>query len=141
MKNLFIKNKKAITFGEDYTRIFADEVSKVEQVYTSLYCEELRNITFIIKGEEISQLTFVFETTEKFSSALQEMQRTYPELEFVQQNKKINGYAAAIAAKLREGIETGIVESSEQVSVKSCPMCGMECDPNIPYCMECGAEV
>jgi len=65
----------------------------------------------------------------------------YKNVEFSEQNKKINGYASALVEKMRDGIELTIVDSTDTVKVPICPECGMQCDPSIPYCMECGASI
>ena len=144
--NYCIVNKKpqqfqTIEFGEQNLIIENKTSVAVKEIYACLHCEELRNITLIVKSDQVYNVTLVFEDVKKFQKILKSLQESYPTMEVSQQNKKINGYAAAVIEKLSEGIENGIVDTKEQDNIKYCPICGMECDPNIPYCMECGAEV
>lgn len=152
-RNLIIKDKKATTFHEieltDEMLMALDEQGVAlaegtivaEEAHACMYCEILRNITWILVGEEIEKITMVFEKEEEFSQALKAIRETYKSLEISEQNKKINGYATALVEKMKAGIELHIVESSDEVKVPICPVCGMQCDPDIPYCMECGASV
>ena len=152
-RNLIIKDKKATTFHEieltDEMLMVLDEQGaalvegtiEVEEVHACMYCELLRNITWILAGEEIEKLTMVFEKEEEFKNVVNAIRDTYKSWEITEQNKKINGYAAALVEKMKAGIELHIVESSDEVKVPVCPVCGMQCDPDIPYCMECGASV
>ena len=48
------------------------------------------------------------------NSTKEEMINAYSGMDVSEQNRKINGYAAAIVAKLKEGIVTGIVETKEK---------------------------
>lgn len=132
---------ETIEFNENNLVIQGDINVEVGDIYACLHCEGLRNITLIVKSDQVYNVTLVFEDVKKFQEILKSLQESYPTIEISQQNKKINGYAAAVIQKLREGIETGIIDTKEQNDIKCCPVCGMECDPNIPYCMECGAEV
>lgn len=152
-RNLVIKDQKATTFHEieltDEMLMVLDEQGAAlaegtivaEEVHACMYCEMLRNITWILVGEEIEKITMAFEKKEEFSQVLKTIRGTYKSLEISEQNKKINGYATALVEKMKAGIELHIVESSDEVKVPICPVCGMQCDPDIPYCMECGASV
>ena len=82
-----------------------------------------------------------FQYIEQFEKTLGLLKETYKNVEFSEQNKKINGYASALVEKMRDGIELTIVDSTDTVKVPICPECGMQCDPSIPYCMECGASI
>ena len=144
--NLCIVDKKPQNFEEvvlENDKIIVGENVEINinEVYACLYFEELKNITFIVNSTRPHCATLLFEETEKYQKTLKSLQKAYKNVLFSQQDKKINGYARAIVDKLREGIETGIVDAIIEKDIKCCPVCGMECDPNIPYCMECGAEV
>ena len=144
--NLCIVDKKPQNFEEIVLEnekiLVGDNVEiSVAEIYACLYFEGLKNITFIVKSEKPFCATLLLKETGKYNKILKSLQEKYSNILFSQQDKKINGYAGAIVDKLREGIETGIVDAVVETDIKSCPVCGMECDPNIPYCMECGAEV
>ena len=144
--NLCIIDKKPQPFAE--VQLEADKILigenieiNVDEIYACLYFEDLKNITFIVKNANPHCATLLLKEIEKYQKTLNSLQKTYKTVLFSQQDKKINGYAGAIVDKLREGIETGIVDAVVENDIKCCPVCGMECDPNIPYCMECGSEV
>ena len=144
--NLCIVDKKPEKFKELTlleSRILVEDKMEIaiDNVYACLYFEGLKNITFIVRGEKVHNVTLLYKESEEYHKKLKSLQENYKDIKFSQQDKKINGYAAAIIEKLREGIETGIVDAIVEKNIKECPVCGMECDPNIPYCMECGAEV
>ena len=119
----------------------ADAAIPVDKIHVCLYCETLKNITIIVCGEEIYKASLVMDTKEKFEEILKLLKDTYKTIDFSEQNKKINGYATALVDKMKVGIELTIVDSTDTVKVPICPECGMQCDPSIPYCMECGASV
>lgn len=119
----------------------AEAVIPVDKIHVCLYCETLKNITLIVCDKEIYKASFVMDTPEQFANTLKLLKDTYKTVDFSEQNKKINGYATALVEKLRDGIELTIVDSTDTVKVPICPVCGMQCDPSIPYCMECGASI
>ena len=144
--NLCIIDKKPqnfteLTFKDEKILIGEDVEIVVEEIYACLYFEGLKNITFIVNGDKPYCATLLLKEIIEYQKILKSLQGKYKNVLYSQQDKKINGYAGAIVDKLREGIETGIVDAAVEVNIKCCPVCGMECDPNIPYCMECGAEV
>lgn len=145
--SLYIVNKVPKKFDEikvDEKAILIEEAKvsiPTDKIHVCLYCETLKNITIIVCADEIYKASFVMDTPEQFASALNLLKNTYKNVEFSEQNKKINGYATALVEKLNAGIELTIVDSSDTVKVPICPECGMQCDPSIPYCMECGASI
>lgn len=144
--NYCIIDKKPQKFQDiiiDSQGIKIDEILeiKVADIYVCFYYEGLKNITLVVKNRQVYSVTLILKETKEYKKILNSLQEELANVQFSQQDKKINGYAAAIIEKLREGIETGIVDAVEEKNVKCCPVCGMECDPNIPYCMECGTEV
>ena len=144
-KNLYVVNK--IPGKLEKLEVLSDEIllqgsEKIlqKEVYSCLYSAELKNIIFIVKDHMPHTVALIL-NDETFTGVLGFLQANCKNVSFSEQDKKINGYAAAIVDKLREGIETGIIDKPQQQQIKYCPMCGMECDPSIPYCMECGTEV
>ena len=112
-----------------------------EQVYACLYCKSLRNITLIVRAGDIYKASFILESEELFRKILRLIKDMCGSAQIAEQNKKINGYAASVIEKLREGVEVGIIETKEAEEVPCCPVCGVQCDPAIPFCMECGASL
>lgn len=146
MSNIYIEKKIPQKFENVSVKdgkIWVDEkeILKKEQIYACLYYHKLKNITFLVRDEESYVATFLFETETEWKAFLDLLSKEMEDLKISEQNKKINGYAAALAAKLQQGIETEIFDNKEEEEICCCPVCGMQCDPNIPYCMECGATV
>ena len=152
-RNLKKKKKKAETFSELEVTEKAivvknnagNELNKgdisVETIHACMYCETLRNITVIISAEDIYKVSFVMADDSTFQQVLAGIKGVCKNADISEQNKKINGYATALVDKMKAGIELHIVESTDEVKVPICPECGMQCDPSIPYCMECGASI
>lgn len=144
-RNLWIVDKKPQTITDitcDHGTLKIGGVSfAAKDIYAALYCTELRNITFIIQNDEIQQMTLVLETIEMYEAAMRFMKDVFPMVEFSEQGKKINGYASSLVEKLKEGIQVTIIDTKDKVKEIYCPDCGMQCDPNIPYCLECGASI
>lgn len=145
--SLYIVNKipkKFDAISADEKKILIKEAEAkipVDKIHVCLYCETLKNITIIVCADEIYKASLVMDTKEAFEDTLKLLKDTYKNVEFSEQNKKINGYATALVEKMKAGIELTIVDSTDTVKVPICPECGMQCDPSIPYCMECGASV
>ena len=145
-RNLWIVDKKPqtladISYSEGILFVGKEQIHLEKEVYAALFCEELRNLTFIIQRQEIHQMTLVLETAQLFEEVVNFMKEMCPSLELSEQGKKINGYASSLVEKLKEGIVVTIIETKDNVKEVFCPECGMQCDPNIPYCLECGASV
>ena len=128
-------NEKEILIKE------AEAAIPVEKIHVCLHSETLKNITIIVCADKTYKASLVMDTKEQFEKNLNLLKFTCKTVEFSEQNKKINGYATAIVDKLKAGIELTIVDSTDKVKVPICPECGMQCDPSIPYCMECGASI
>ncbi len=158
-KNLYIVNKKpqaaveieissaTVFLKNEKSEILAyGEIHLEKDIYACLFCRQLRNITFVVKREGNSNEKGIFSGAliiadeAQFEAVLKFLQGACPALILSEQNAKINGYAGSVVEKLQEGTTVTIMETKEE-KVKCCPVCGMECDPNIPYCMECGAPV
>lgn len=144
-RNLWIVDKKpqtisGICFQNDVLCIGKEQIQVEKDIYAALYCTELRNITFIVQNNEVHQMTLVLESAELFDQVMSFFRTTCIAIEFSEQGKKINGYASSLVEKLEAGITVTIIETKDVKEI-FCPECGMQCDPNIPYCLECGASV
>ncbi len=147
--NRFILEKKPSVFEkmvkEENVLHFQNEELLIEgsvvldEIYACLYCKELKNITLLIKGEQIQKITLLFGNEMEYEQCLNLMKACGKKFRISEQNNKINGYGAALFEKLKEGIAVTIMDTKQEKEVLMCPMCGVQCDPNIPYCMECGA--
>ena len=153
-KNLFIANKKAskvqeieingTMFGakdENQITLQAAEMDLDKDVYACLYYYQLNTIVFIVQKDTAYMASFVLEDKSQYEEILEMIRTASPSLEISEQSAKINGYALSVVAKLNEGVTVKILETKAEETIKCCPECGMQCDPNIPFCMECGASV
>lgn len=146
-KNLYIANKKAQQVqeieikGETLEIVSMEAIDLSKETYACLYYSQLKTIVFIVQRESAFMASLVLEDKNQFEDLLKQLKAACPTLELSEQNAKINGYAMSVVAKLNEGVAVKILETKEEEKVKCCPECGMQCDPNIPYCMECGASV
>lgn len=153
-KNLYIANKKAHQVHEieingaklyaknEKQQIFqAGEIDLSKEVYACLFYRHLNTIVFVVQKDIAYMVSVILAEKEQFEQLLEQIRAACPSLELSEQNAKINGYAMSVVAKLNEGVAVKILETKEEAKVKCCPECGMQCDPNIPYCMECGASV
>ena len=144
-RNLWIVDKKPHTVSDISYQggvlFIGKEQIQEKEIYAALFCAELRNITWIIQGESIHQMTLVLDNVEVYEQVMSFVRDVCPGLEFSEQGRKINGYAASLVEKLKEGVTVTIIDTKDNVKEIFCPECGMQCDPNIPYCLECGASV
>lgn len=153
-KNLFIIDKKPQIAGRIYNQeailLFKNDEGEVlehgkldlqRDLYACLYCKQLKNITFIVKKDSAFAVSLIVADEIQFESVLRLIREACPELELSEQNAKINGYVNSLVEKLKEGVAVTIMDTKEESAIKYCSVCGMQCDPNIPYCMECGASV
>lgn len=153
-KNLYIVNKKPQQLEEieildadlklknkDRSLLEQGHINLEKDLYACLYCRKLKNITFIIKKDMAFSSSLIMEEETQFEAVLNLIRETRPDLKLSEQNAKINIYATSLVEKLQEGVSVTIIDTKEDADIKCCPVCGMQCDPNIPYCMECGAAV
>lgn len=149
-RNILVVNNHAELFDslkieDSMLSIFGahKEVKKLnlDKIHVCLYCEELRNITLIIKEVDVYKVSMLMEQTDTYQKFVSFLKNQDPTFDFSEQNKKITGYATAIVEKLREGTVLTIIDKKEETNIIYCPECGVQCDPNIPYCMECGAMI
>ena len=152
-KNICILNKKPEYFKEVFLIrdrfIFKSADGSIlsvgavagNHILACLHCEQLRNITILSDDGEYKKITFILDNKDNFEQLLDLFEAVCDEEMISAQNKKINGYSTALVEKLKDGIKLTIVETREQGDITLCPACGMQCEPGIPYCMECGANI
>ena len=146
-KNLFIANKKAQQLQEIEIKgtiletVPMEDIDLSKDVYACLYYGQLNTIVFIVQKEIAYMASLVLADAEQFRDILKRIKEACPSLELSEQNAKINAYAKSLVEKLQEGVAVTVIDIKKETDVKCCPVCGMQCDPNIPYCMECGASV
>ena len=150
----YIINRKPQRFCEmriaGRTAVFLDGDGKVldygvlrlgQGVYAALYCEEVRNVTFVTGGTgNADVVTVLWRTDEEYSQGLEELRRA-AEIRFSPQNMKLNRYAEAVAEKLALGIKLRITDAVNDADMVKCPECGMLNPSGSMYCLDCGAEI
>lgn len=112
-----------------------------QDLYVCLYCRKLKYISYIVNKGRVFAASFIMEDEEQFEMTLKIITEACPEMKLSEQNAKISAYAKSLVEKLQEGVAVTVIDTKKETDVKCCPVCGMQCDPNIPYCMECGASV
>lgn len=153
-KNLYIVNKKpqqvdkvenidtVLNLKNQNNNILElGQIDLEQDIYACLYCKKLKNITFIVHKEVVFSASLIMAEEAQFETVLKLIREARPDLKLSEQNAKINRYATLLVEKLQEGVSVTIIDTKEEADIKCCPVCGVQCDPNIPYCMECGASV
>ena len=152
--NYLIINRKAQRFSTmriaGRTALFLDSSGKVldygvislrESIYAVLFCEKVRNITFVIdKGKAADVVTILWCEEEAFREGLEVLKKVTG-LHFSPQNKKLNRYAEAVAEKLSMGVKLRITDEVRAADMVKCPECGMLNPEGSMYCLDCGAEI
>ena len=111
------------------------------KVYAALYCDEVRNITFVTdEGSHQDVVTTLWLTEEDYRKALETFGDML-DMHFSPQNKKINRYAEAVADKLALGVKLRINDAAKAEDMIECPECGMLSPAGSQYCLDCGAEL
>lgn len=153
-KNYHIVDKKAqflqelavgdgwfLARGEDGAVLVPGIIRGGEQVYGILFCDSLRNLTLVLRTPAVHIVTLIFVEEAAYEEAKALLKTLFQGKRFSAQNFKINSYARSIAEKLADGVELQIVDAVFAESVVVCPECGMQCEPGMAYCMDCGAEL
>ena len=139
--NYLIINRKAQRFSTmriaGRTALFLDSSGKVldygvislrESIYAVLFCEEVRNITFVIdKGKAADVVTILWCEEKAFREGMEVL--------------KLNRYAEAVAEKLSMGVKLRITDEVRAADMVKCPECGMLNPEGSMYCLDCGAEI
>lgn len=118
-------------------------INLVSGTYAVLHCEEITNISIVTAGTDSRVLTFYIEDKDEFLATVDAISSCGADLTISPQNIKLNSYAVSISEKLKDGIEIRIFDAKTDEDTVECPECGVanDWDPNMPYCMECGAAL
>lgn len=135
--------KKGIILQGDDGKVLDNGILVLDDtVRAMLYCEEVRNLTFLVTKPGADAIeTLIFADENHYKKVLQEIQQKFPCLERSPQNKKLNRYAERLMEKMRDGQDVRIVDAVKESDMIICPECGVQCASGTPYCMECGAEL
>jgi hypothetical protein len=112
-----------------------------DALYAALFCEEVRNVTFVTDRPGIHDVvTILWYTDEGYRAGLEAL-RSACGKPFHRQNKKLNRYAESIAEKLDEGVRLRVTDEVDKSDMVTCPECGMLNPKGSTYCLDCGAEL
>lgn len=139
--NMRIAGKAAVFTDADGKVLDYGVVALNSSVYAALYCDEVRNISFVVdKGSRQDVITTLWLTEEDYRSALDAF-RGVLSLHFSPQNTKLNRYAEAVAEKLGLGVKLRVTDAVRASDMTECPECGMLNPAGSEYCLDCGAEL
>lgn len=110
-------------------------------VYSGMYCDDVRNITFVIdKAGKQTVETLLWYTEEGYRNGFKALQEASG-IRFTRQNLRINRYAESVAEKLSEGVRLRVTDEVDVSDMAVCPECGMLNPPGSQYCLDCGADM
>ena len=136
-----IAGKAAVFTGSDGKVLDFGVLALGSSVYAVLYCDEVRNITFVTDKAGVQNVvTTLWLTEEDYDRALSSFKDVLS-MHFSPQNKKLNRYAEAVAEKLSLGVKLRITDAVNTKDMVECPECGMLNPAGSQYCLDCGAEI
>ena len=140
LKTICYTNEKLAIIGKDEKYLKPGSITE-KQIYACMYCDKIRNLTVLLKKPQPMSLMMVFKENETYAKTKKVLKNFVSHRPFSRQNEKIVSYASNVVEKLQQGVELLIVDAIDKNEIVSCPVCGMQCNPGDPYCMECGAEL
>jgi len=131
----------AIFLGEDGRPLDFGVLALSGSVYAAVYCDEVRNVTFITDRVGIHDVvTILWQTDEAYRAGFEAL-RASGRIAFYKQNTKLNRYAESIAEKLDIGVRIRVTDAVDESEMAVCPECGTLNPKGSPFCYDCGAEL
>jgi len=133
--------KAAIFLNKDGRPVDFGVLAIADSIYAVVYCDEVRNVTFITdRGGIHDVVTILWNTDEGYRSGFESLRKACGKT-FYRQNKKLNRYAESIAEKLDIGVRIRVTDAVDESNMIVCPECGILNPKATPFCMDCGAEL
>ena len=140
-KSFKLTPKAAIFLNEDGRPVDFGVLAIADSIYAAVYCDEVRNVTFITdRGGIHDVVTILWHTDEGYRTGLATLRKACGKT-FYRQNKKLNRYAESIAEKLDIGVRIRVTDAVDESAMTVCPECGTLNPKSAPYCYDCGAEL
>ena len=140
-KEFRLTPKAAIFLNEDGRPVDFGVLTIADSIYAAVYCDEVRNVTFITdRGGIHDVVTILWNTDEGYRAGLDALREASGKT-FYRQNKKLNRYAESIAEKLDIGVRIRVTDEVDESEMIVCPECGILNPKGSPFCYDCGAEL
>ena len=139
--SLKLTGKAAIFLGEDGRPVDFGVLQLNEALYAVVYCDEVRNVTFVTDRAGIHDVvTVLWYTDEGYRTGFDALKAASGKT-FYRQNIKLNRYAESIAEKLDTGVRIRVADAVDESEMTVCPECGTLNPKGTPFCLDCGAEL
>lgn len=133
--------RAAIFLNEEGRPVDFGVLALADSIYAAVYCDEVRNVTFITdRGGIHDVVTILWDTDDGYRAGFELLRRACGKT-FYRQNKKLNRYAESIAEKLDIGVRIRVTDAVDESEMIVCPECGILNPKGTPYCLDCGAEL
>ncbi len=133
--------KAAIFLNEEGRPVDFGVLALADSIYAAVYCDEVRNVTFITDRSGIHDVVTVLWNTDEGYRAGFESLRMACGKTFYRQNIKLNRYAESIAEKLDIDVRIRVTDAVDESKMTVCPECGTLNPKGTPFCLDCGAEL
>lgn len=121
--------------------LYPGEAGNQNEVFAWLYADRQKNLTMIVRKPDPDMMMLLFMKEEDYEKVKTLLMQSFPDAVWSRQNEKIGGYASTLVEKLKEGTSLQVIDAVDEEDMLRCPECGMQVEPGMAYCMECGAEL